>query len=145
MTRQLFAKAVAWALGSFLLIGTVTALWPNPVFARMTPVQGFEPFLLGVQSLLIGVYVAVRRPSCSVRKAGFGSLVAFLGIACPTCNKVLLLVFGADLLVTYFEPARLYITLAGILVTAGATAWEVRGLLPRASRNPSTATRTETR
>lgn len=130
MTRQRFVKAVAWALGSFLLIGTVTALWPNPVFARMTPVQGFEPFLLTFQSVLIGVYVAVRRPSCSVRNAGFGSLVAFLGVACPTCNKLLLLVFGADLLLAYYEPARLYIALAGVLLTAGAVGWEVRKVLP---------------
>lgn len=126
MTARRFAKAAAWALGSFLLIGTVTALWPNPVFVRMTPVQGFEPLLLALQSLLIGAYVVVRRPRCSVRKAGFGSLVAFLGIACPTCNKLLLIVFGADLLLAYYEPARLYIALAGVSATAAAVAWELR-------------------
>lgn len=125
-------KAVAAALGAFALVGTLTALWPNPFFARSLPVQGFEVALLALQSLLIGAYVAVRRPHCAVRKAGAGSVLAFLGIACPTCNHLLLLVFGADLLVAYFEPARLYLALAGVLITAIA----VRAELCRAPAAP---------
>lgn len=119
-------KGAAAALGAFALVGTLTALWPNPLFARSLPVQGFEVALLALQALLIGVYVAVRRPHCPVRKAGVGSVLAFLGIACPTCNQLLLLVFGADLLVAYFEPARLYLALAGVLVTAVAVWAELR-------------------
>lgn len=119
-------RGLTAALLSFLAIGTLTALWPNPLFARMTPVQGFEIWMLVLQSLLIGLYVAVRRPRCSVRNAGLGSLIAFLGIACPTCNKILLLVFGANLLVERFEPLRLYVAAAGVLLTALALALEMR-------------------
>lgn len=128
-------KGAAAALGAFALVGTLTALWPNPLFARTLPVQGFEVALLALQSLLIGVYVAVRRPHCPVRKAGVGSVLAFLGVACPTCNQLLLLLFGADLLIAYFEPARLYLALAGMLVTAFAVWAELRARRgsPRAS------------
>lgn len=119
-------RAIAAALLSFAAIGTVTALWPNPLFARMTPVQGFEVWLLLVQSVLIGLYVAVRRPHCRVRKAGIGSVVAFLGIACPTCNKILLLLFGSGLLLEYFEPARIYVAAAGVILTALALGAEYR-------------------
>jgi len=115
---------MAAALLSFAAVGTVTALWPNPLFARMTPVQGFEVWLLLAQSLLIGLYVAVRRPHCPVRKAGIGSVVAFLGIACPTCNKILLLLFGSGLLLEYFEPVRVYVAAAGVILTALALAGE---------------------
>ena len=118
-------RAIAAALLSFAAIGTITALWPNPVFARMTPAQGFEIWLLVLQSVLIGLYVAVRRPHCSVRKAGIGSVIAFLGIACPTCNKILLLLFGANLLLEYFEPARLYVAAAGVMLTAFALVAEL--------------------
>lgn len=115
---------MAAALLSFAAVGTVTALWPNPLFARMTPVRGFEVWLLLAQSLLIGLYVAVRRPHCPVRKAGIGSVVAFLGIACPTCNKILLLLFGSGLLLEYFEPVRVYVAAAGVILTALALAGE---------------------
>lgn len=124
-------KAAAAAVLSFALIGTVTALWPNPLFARSLPAQGFEVALLAAQSLMIGVYVLVRRPHCPVRKAGFGSLLAFLGIACPTCNKLLLLAFGADALVAYFEPARIYLAALGLLVTAAAVGAELMARPPR--------------
>lgn len=128
-------RAVAAALLSFAAIGTLTALWPNPLFARMTPVQGFEVWLLLVQSVLIGLYVAVRRPHCPVRKAGIGSVVAFLGIACPTCNKILLLLFGSGLLLEYFEPVRIYVAAAGVILTALAVAGEYHAARsePRAS------------
>ncbi|MFS2013501.1 hypothetical protein ACCD06_27165 [Azospirillum sp. CT11-132] len=117
---------VAAAIGTFLVLGTVTAVWPNPVFVRMTPTQGFEVSLLAIQSVLVGVYVAIRRPRCPVRGAGFGSLLGFLGIACPTCNKILLFAFGPGLLLTYFEPYRLPLAAAGAAVMAVAVSWEWR-------------------
>jgi hypothetical protein len=114
----------AAAIATFLALGTVTAVWPNPVFVRMTPTQGFEAWLLAVQAVLVGVYVAIRRPRCPVRGAGLGSLLGFLGIACPTCNNILLLAFGSDLLLTYFEPYRLPLAVVGAAVTVVAVAWE---------------------
>jgi hypothetical protein len=56
--------------------------------------------------------------------AGGGSVIGFIGIACPVCNKVLLLLFGGELLLTYFEPIRIYVALAGTLMLAGVLAWE---------------------
>ncbi len=117
-------RGITVAIVAFLVLGTVTAVWSNPVFVRMTPVQGFEPWLLALQAVLLGAYAAIRRPRCSLRGAGLGSVLGFLGIACPTCNKVLLLVFGADLLLVYFEPYRLHLALVGVAVTAAAVAWE---------------------
>lgn len=117
---------VAAAVGTFLVLGTITAVWPNPVFVRMTPTQGFEVWLLAIQAVLVGAYTAIRRPRCPVRGAGLGSLLGFLGIACPTCNKLLLLAFGSDLLLTYFEPYRLPLAMIGAAVTAMEVGWEWR-------------------
>ncbi len=117
-------KGLAIALGSFVALGTVAALWENPLFVRMTPVGDFEIVLLGLLSVLLGTYVAIRRPFCSAKTAGVGGILGFIGVACPVCNKVLLLLFGGDLLLTYFEPVRVYVAAVGVLAVAAAVARE---------------------
>ncbi len=117
-------KGLAAALGSFVALGTVAALWENPLFVRMTPAGDIEVVLLGLLSVLLGTYVAIRRPFCSAKTAGVGGILGFIGVACPVCNKVLLLLFGGDLLLTYFEPVRVYVAAAGVLAVAAAAARE---------------------
>ncbi len=117
-------KGLAVALGSFVALGTVAALWENPLFVRMTPAGDHEVVLLGLLAVLLGIYVAIRRPFCSAKTAGVGGALGFIGVACPVCNKVLLLLFGGDLLLTYFEPVRVYVAAAGVLAVAAAVARE---------------------
>ena len=90
----------------------------------MTPVGGFEIAFLAALSVLLGVYVAIRRPACSVKLAGSGGVLGFLGVACPVCNKVLLLLFGGELLLTYYEPVRIYVAALGVAVAALAVGRE---------------------
>src|SRR3546814_18274543 len=118
-TKRL-VKGTAVAAASFAGLGTVSALWDNPLFIRMTPAGGWEVGLLAALSLLLGAYVGIRRPACSVKAAGAGSVLGFLGIACPVCNKVLLLLFGGELLLTYFEPVRVYVAAVGVLTVLAA-------------------------
>ncbi len=125
VTLNRILMGLASALGSFIALGSVAALWENPLFVRMTPVSGFEIAALAVLSLLLGVYVAIRRPFCSVKTASVGGVLGFLGVACPVCNKVLLLLFGGDLLLTYYEPLRIYVAVAGVLIAAVAVAREL--------------------
>jgi hypothetical protein len=120
MTLGSFAKGALFAVGSFALLGTVAALWGNPFFIRMTPTSGFEVGLLALQALLLGVYVAIPVPACAIKLASIGGIVNYVGIACPICNKVLLALFGANTLLTYLEPARIYFAVAGVLLTAVA-------------------------
>lgn len=127
--RQWMKGAVV-ALLAFGGLGTVSALWSNPLFIRMTPAGGWEIGLLGAMSVLFGLYVAIRRPACADRTAGVGGVLGFLGVACPVCNKILLLIFGGELLLTYFEPVRLYVAAAGTAILAVAVILEWRrGLL----------------
>ncbi|MHA1598607.1 MAG: hypothetical protein ACTSV1_07780 [Alphaproteobacteria bacterium] len=121
---------LATAAASFAALGTVSALWDNPLFIRMTPVDGWEVGLLGMLSVLLGVYVAIRPETCSTRKATVGGVVGFLGIACPVCNKILLLLFGGELLMTYYEPVRIYVAALGVIIAAWAVWQAYRMSLP---------------
>ena len=122
---RLLAGAAVGLVG-FGALGTVAALWENPLFIRMTPAGGWEIGLLALLSVLGGLYVVIRRPFCSDKTVGAGGVIVFLGVACPVCNKILLLVFGGELLLTYFEPVRIYVAAFGVLVAAWAVMFEWR-------------------
>lgn len=112
------ARGLAAAVAMFVVLGTVAALWSNPLFMRMTPAGGFEITLLLLQSVLAGVYLGLPHSPCGKRTAGAGAIIGFLGIACPVCNKVLVLLIGSALLLEYFEPVRLYVALGGAALLA---------------------------
>jgi hypothetical protein len=116
---------IATAVLSFSAFGTVAALWSNPWFVRMTPVGNWEIVLLAASSALAGLYVAVRRPACSARMAGLGGVINFLGVACPVCNKLLVAAFGTQLLMSYFDPIRVYVAAIGAVVLAIAVILEI--------------------
>lgn len=111
-------RHIAWGVGvaaaMFAGLGTVAALWENPLFMRMTPTGGFEITLLLLLSALAGLYVGLPQAECGKRTAGTGGVIGFLGIACPVCNKILVLLFGGALLLEYYEPVRLYLALGGV-------------------------------
>lgn len=126
LARALPLRLSAWewtlslliATGVFVVLGTLTALWQNPFFIRMTPIAGWDFVILGMEALLLGLYLGVRAPACPVGRAGLGGVLAFLGFGCSICNKVLVLVFGAGFLLTYFEPYRYLIGAVGVAMLA---------------------------
>lgn len=120
-TPKRLPTALCMAALVFVSFGTVTALWDNPFFGRMEPVQGFELPALALLSLLSGLYVLVKREACSTTGATGAGVLGFIGVACPTCNKILMLMFGGEALLAYFEPIRGYVMLASI----AAMAWLV--------------------
>ena len=97
----------------------------------MTPIGIWEIPSLVLVATLTGIFAAVRRPACASGRAGLGGLASFLGIACPTCNKILMLVFGGEALMRWFDPVRPLMTLLGIglLCIAIRSEWKKRSLL----------------
>ncbi|PHS78939.1 MAG: hypothetical protein COB59_04595 [Rhodospirillaceae bacterium] len=117
---------VAVAVVMFVALGSVTALWVNPFFVRMTPAGGWEISLLALLSFLSGLYVVIRRPFCSNKTVSAGGVLGFLGVACPVCNKILLVIFGSELLLSYYEPVRIYMAIIGVLIALWALSREWR-------------------
>lgn len=117
LRRGLRGTLVALAL--FVVVGTVTAVWANPFVTRMTPVGPWELAATAVLAALAGMTSAFWVPQCRMRAPGGG------GIACPTCNKLLMLVFGGPALLAWFDPVRPYLTVAGIgaMAYAAHRAW----------------------
>lgn len=113
---QRIAKGILVAVASFVGLGTVAALWDNPFFVRMTPAGGWEIGLLAALSATLGAYAAIHRPLCSIKGAGSGGFLGFVGVACPICNKIFVLVFGGELLMTYYEPIRIYVAVLGLFI-----------------------------
>lgn len=109
-------RGTAVGVASFAVLGTVTAVWANPLFVRMTPVGPWEFGATVLTALLAGVTVAFWVPQCRVRTSGAGGLASFLGIACPTCNKILMLIFGGPALLAWFDPVRPWLAAAGVIV-----------------------------
>ena len=101
---------------AFLLLGTITALWNNSFFIRMTEVNGWDYIILSFESLLIGLFFGIQAPHCATKKAGIGGVLGFFGFGCSVCNKILLMLFGSSFLLSYFEPIRHYVGTLGLLL-----------------------------
>ena len=85
------------ASSAFLLMGTMTVLWSNPYFIRMTEENVWDYLILSVEALLIGLFFGIRAPRCATKKAGIGGILGFFGFDCLVCNKFLLLFFSSTL------------------------------------------------
>jgi threonine/homoserine/homoserine lactone efflux protein len=109
----------------------------------MTPVGPWEFGATVLTALLAGVTVALWVPRCRMRTSGAGGLASFLGIACPTCNKVLVLIFGGPALLAWFDPVRPWLAAAGVIVMGYATfrTWRAFGE-SRSGLDPADSTET---
>lgn len=123
LRRALRGTFVGLAL--FLLLGTVAAVWTNPFFVRMTPVGPWEFGATVLTAVLAGITAALWIPTCRLRTTGTGGLASFLGIACPTCNKILMLIFGGPALLAWFDPIRPWLAAVGaaVMAVAAANTW----------------------
>ena len=105
---------------TFLLMGTITALWSNPYFIRMTEENVWDYLIFSVEALLIGLFFGIRAPRCATKKDGIGRFLGFFGFGCSACNKFILLLFSSTFILTYFEQVRHYVDVLGILLFSHA-------------------------
>lgn len=136
--------AASVAAGTYLFFGLSTAVLANPVFGRSVPPTGWSPEVLVATAVLSGLLTAtyVRNdgpapirfdptevtPGTRTAKAGaLGSLLAYLAIGCPVCNKIALLLLGTTGALNLYAPVQPYLGAIGIALLAIALAIRLRG------------------
>ena len=132
--------ALALALASAVALALVTGTIENPVVHRELATTTAQAAILVATSLLAGLVLATYLRTPPVRdgeRAGAtGSVLAFLAVGCPVCNKAVVLLVGTSGALDWFAPAQPVLGLAGIALMCGAL-WVRLGALG-ACRIPGT-------
>jgi hypothetical protein len=144
--RWLVAAAVA--AGTYAFFGLSTAVLANPVFGRSVPPTDWAAEVLVATAILSGLlsatYVRNDGPalirleatgaatgsavaSRSARAGAAGSLLAYLAIGCPVCNKLALLLLGTTGALNLYAPIQPYLGAIGIALLAVALVIRLRG------------------
>lgn len=122
--RQL-GIGIGVAVFTLFAIGIPTDLIANPIFSRMTPVTWFDWPVAIASAVLVGILVAIPRPSScrpATRTGIVGSGLAFLAVGCPTCNQLVVLAIGMTGALTWFAPIQPILGAVGLGVLAAAIA-----------------------
>ena len=119
-------KAFLYSLGFLIIFDIATALIPNPIFVRMISSNILDYLFLFSTALLSGMYVALPQMCRVDNKAAGGGILGILAFSCPICNKILLLLFGSTVLLTYIEPLRPFIGIISISILLFAINQKIR-------------------
>ena len=147
LDRRLLAWTAIWTAVSLLAFGLVTAIIPNPVFARQIPPEPFAIWTWILSAPLMGLVVATYtvppKPSpvtlvdlgpegaavAERRSTTLGSLAglgAFLAIGCPVCNKVALTLLGASGAMSVYAPIQPLLGAVSLALLVATVAWRMR-------------------
>lgn len=148
-----WGAAALGTLGVALLTGLPTVMVPNPVFARMVPVTGWNRPVWIVTSVLAGLLLAtyVRDDAGPVtgpadtdpdgrtdqldapsRRGSVAGVLSYLAIGCPVCNKLVVVALGTSGAMSWFAPLQPLLAVASI----GLLAWALRTRLRTAAACP---------
>jgi len=139
--RSLTVWSAGWTVAILAAYGLVSAIIPNPIFARgLAP----EPFAVAVwllsapmmgvvmatyfAPLPAGVPVALNPPTTrdGTTAGTVGGFVAFLAIGCPTCNKIALVLLGTSGATNVFGGVQPILGAVSLALLAGTLIWRLR-------------------
>ena len=133
-------RAAVAALGTFLLIGIPTDILPNPIFGREIPVRWWEYPVLAATVLLTAAWFGIR----SARETGVaghaagsdrperpalvtvGVATAWFAVACPVCNKIVLLLLGTTGALGVWAPLQPWLAALSLVLLTGAVIYRWR-------------------
>ena len=125
-----------WAASTTLIVllfGIPTALIQTPFipYVRMIPVTMVDYLFLLTNSILLGAYITLHfslkqgSGKCNYAAVG-GGTTSFLAVSCPICNVILVSLFGATALLTYFEPFRAELGFMAVVILVIAIIFKVK-------------------
>jgi hypothetical protein len=117
-------RAAAYSAVAVLALGIPTVLIPNSLFTRMIEPTWWSYGLWLLTAVLAGLVLAARRlavGACPIEgRTAAGGGLAFLAVACPTCNVLVVSALGLSGAMTYFAPVQPLLGVAGVVLLAGA-------------------------
>ncbi len=119
-----------------------TAQIPNPIIGRSVEPTDWALEVTVVTAILSGLLFAtyVRDDSFleneKAAKVGtVGGFLSFFAVACPACNKIVLLLVGTSGAIQWFAPIQPYLGALGVVLVAAALITRLRNesacMLPR--------------
>jgi hypothetical protein len=124
--------AAGAGLATLLAVGLVTAISENPLFVRMTPVRPQDYAIWLASGLLVGLIAGTfvgPAPARHGGKAISGGALSVLAVACPLCNKLVVLLLGVSGALTIFGPAQLYLGALSVALLAWTFRLRARALV----------------
>jgi len=133
-----FVVALVTAGVTTVVVALPTAMIGNPVFGREIPTTPWAwPVLLAtsmLSGLLFATYVRVRRvpevarpdteldaPAVAQSRTGMvGTVLTFLAVGCPVCNKLALIALGYAGALQWFAPIQPWLGATGIVLVGYA-------------------------
>ncbi|MDO5670627.1 MAG: hypothetical protein Q4G50_11595 [Corynebacterium sp.] len=130
--RILLLPGLLAALGTVLLIGIPSDIIPNPLFGREVPVRWWEYPVLGATALLTGAWFSIGQPVEPVvtdkpERSWVMSVSVFavwFAVACPVCNKLILLVLGTSGAMGLWAPAQPYLAVISLVALTASVGWK---------------------
>lgn len=144
---RFLAWAAASTIAALAAFGLVSAIIPNPVFARRIPPEPFAIAVWLVSAPLMGLvaatYVAPPRLAGAAtplataslsgeddqRAGALGTVAgvgAFLAIGCPVCNKLALVLLGTSGALGIWAPIQPVVGVVSLVLLVGTLAWRLR-------------------
>ncbi|GAA6524345.1 hypothetical protein [Intrasporangium sp. DVR] len=129
---------VAAAALTFLVIGVPTDIVPNPVFGREVPVRPWEPWVLLATSVFTGLWFGLQRARRVVADDGTvtgedsnapaysAAGLALFAVACPVCNKIVLIALGTSGALGIWEPLQPWLAAISLVALVGAVGYAAR-------------------
>lgn len=127
--KKRLVVASAWTIGVFLFLALPTDLLPNPIFGREVPIRWWEYPVVAATVILTFAWFAIQAPLMMKQNNGRllgGVTLALFAVACPVCNKIVLLLLGTAGAMGFWAPIQPYIGVFSVLALALALYLRVR-------------------
>lgn len=131
LTPQAWLVAFAAGTAMLLVIGGTTAIFENSYFSRMEPVRTQDYIIWVVSAVLVGLLAGtfvIARASDEAGKTMAGGFLADVAVACPACNKIVVLLLGSSGAVTFFGPLQLFLGIAAVALLVVALLLRARAI-----------------
>jgi hypothetical protein len=115
-----WTRALAWGVVFAAALAIPTGLVANPIFDRMTAPAWWSYVIWVLVAMAGGAAMAMRAhpaaQACPVqRRAAAGGGLAYLAVACPLCNKAVVLALGSSGALSYFAPAQPWLGVVALM------------------------------